>query len=179
MSILVWRGILAIVVGIVAVAWPNITLGAFVVLFAVYAFLAAIMETARALGSDTSGQRVGRALLAVLDVAAGVVALEWPSITVLVLVLWIAGWAFVTGAFDVLLAFRLQGRSGERTLLALGGLVSVALAVVLVIRPDIGAVVLAQVYGLFSLVSGIAALVMAANLHQSQREPHLRGARTA
>ncbi|MCW3035326.1 MAG: hypothetical protein JWM17_638, partial [Actinobacteria bacterium] len=45
---LVLRGILAIAVGVIAVAWPNITIGAFVILFAVYAFLAAFMEAARA-----------------------------------------------------------------------------------------------------------------------------------
>jgi uncharacterized membrane protein HdeD (DUF308 family) len=40
---LIWRAILAIVIGIIAVAWPSITVGAFVLLFAVYAFLAGIM----------------------------------------------------------------------------------------------------------------------------------------
>jgi hypothetical protein len=34
---LIVRGVLAIVVGIVSVAWPNITIGAFVIVFAVYA----------------------------------------------------------------------------------------------------------------------------------------------
>jgi len=38
---LLWRGLLAIVVGVVSVAWPNITVGALVILFAVYAFIAA------------------------------------------------------------------------------------------------------------------------------------------
>ena len=32
---LLWRGLLAVAVGIVSVAWPNITVGAFVILFAV------------------------------------------------------------------------------------------------------------------------------------------------
>ena len=47
-SPVIWRGILAIGVGIIAVAWPAITIWAFVILFAAYAFLAAGMETARA-----------------------------------------------------------------------------------------------------------------------------------
>jgi uncharacterized membrane protein HdeD (DUF308 family) len=38
------------------------------------------------------------------------------------------------------------------------GLVSVALGVVLAIRPDIGALTLATVFGLFSVVYGIAAI---------------------
>jgi len=43
-SPLVWRGILAVVIGVVAVVWPGITVGAFVILFAFYAFMAAVME---------------------------------------------------------------------------------------------------------------------------------------
>jgi uncharacterized membrane protein HdeD (DUF308 family) len=37
---------------------------------------------------------------------------------------------------------------------ALGGLVSIALGVVLAIRPDLGAVTLTTVFGLFSIVYG-------------------------
>jgi uncharacterized membrane protein HdeD (DUF308 family) len=49
---------------------------------------------------------------------------------------------------------------------ALGGLVSIALGVVLAIRPDIGALTLATVFGLFSIVYGVSALILAA---QSRR----------
>ena len=60
-----------------------------------------------------------------------------------------------TGAFEVVLAFRSGETSGERARLGLTGLVSLALAAVFAIQPDIGAETLAQVYGLFSIVSGI------------------------
>lgn len=59
------------------------------------------------------------------------------------------------------------GNAGERALLGLAGLVSVAPGVVLVIRPDVGAVTLAQVYGLFSIVYGISSLVTEANLRMA------------
>src|SRR4051794_20161866 len=74
-----WRGLLAIVIGIVAVAWPGITIGAFVVLFAVFAFIAAFSDAARAFASDRAGPVVGWLLLALLSLAAGVVALVWPG----------------------------------------------------------------------------------------------------
>ncbi|MFD8816483.1 DUF308 domain-containing protein, partial [Streptomyces sp. NPDC059627] len=43
---LLWRGLLAVVIGIVSVTWPGITVGAFVVLFAVYAFMSAATDGA-------------------------------------------------------------------------------------------------------------------------------------
>jgi uncharacterized membrane protein HdeD (DUF308 family) len=170
---LIWRGLLAILIGVIAVAWPGITIGALVLLFAVYAFLAAGMEAMRAFRSETAGPVAGRLALSLLDIAAGVVALAWPGITALVLVLWVAAWAFVTGVAEIALAVNLGGDAGERALLGLTGLVSVALGVVLVIRPDIGAVTLAQVFGLFSIVAGISSLVMASNL--SSATPSLVG----
>jgi uncharacterized membrane protein HdeD (DUF308 family) len=160
---LVWKGVLSLIIGVVAIAWPGITVGAFVLLFAVYAFVLAIFEGMRAFSSRTAGPVAGRLLLALLDVAAGVVAIVWPGITVLVLVILVAAWAFVSGVFEVVLAFGSGLTAGDRALLGLTGLVSVALGVVLAIRPDIGAISLAEVYGLFSIIYGISALVLAAN----------------
>jgi uncharacterized membrane protein HdeD (DUF308 family) len=41
---LIVRGVLAVAVGIIALAWPQVTVLALVILFAVYAFIAAGLE---------------------------------------------------------------------------------------------------------------------------------------
>lgn len=159
-SSLLWRGLLAIAVGMLSVIWPGITVGAFVILFAVYAFIAGGTDVMRAFSSDRAGPVAGYLLLAVLSVAAGIVALVWPGITALVLVLWIAAWAVITGVVEVALAFRQGQVAGSRAMWSLSGLVSIALGVVLFIRPDIGAASLATVFGLFSIVYGVSAVVL-------------------
>ena len=164
---LLWRGILAIAIGVVSVAWPDITVGAFVILFAVYAFMAAAADAMRAFTSRNAGPVVGYLLLSVLSAAAGIVALAWPDITALILTLWVGAWAFVTGIIEVTLAFRRGEAAGERALWALSGLISMALGVVLAIRPDAGALSLATVFGLFSIVSGISALVLSAQARRT------------
>jgi uncharacterized membrane protein HdeD (DUF308 family) len=164
---LLWRGALAIVVGVIAFAWPNITVGAFVILFAVYAFLAAAMEFGRAFASRTAGPVAGHVALGLLDAGAGVIALAWPNITALALVWVVAVWALVIGAMEFALAFRSGETAGERALLGLTGLVSIALGVAFAARPDIGAITIAQVYGLFSVVSGVSSIVVAANVRRS------------
>ena len=58
------------------------------------------------------------------------------------------------------MAFRQGETAGERAMWAITGLVSVALGVVLFIRPDIGAVSLATVFGLFSIFYGVSSLVL-------------------
>src|SRR3954463_14624989 len=166
-----WRGVLAIVLGILSVAWPNITVGAFVVLFAIYAFVAAFGDGARAFASDRAGPVFGWLLLALLSLAAGVVALVWPGATALVLTIWIAAWAFVTGIIEVAMTFGQGETAGERAMWALGGLVSIALGIVLSLRPDIGAVSLATVFGLFSIVYGIGSLVLATRAREARTAP--------
>ena len=84
---LILRGILAVAVGIMALAWPQVTVLALVILFAVYAFIAAGLEAMRAFSSPGAGPVFGHLLLGLVDLAAGVVALAWPGPTALVLVL--------------------------------------------------------------------------------------------
>jgi uncharacterized membrane protein HdeD (DUF308 family) len=66
----------------------------------------------------------------------------------------------VTGGIEVTLTFRRGTASGERAFWIRGGLIPMAFGVVLAIRPDAGAVSLATVFGLFSIISGIQALVL-------------------
>jgi uncharacterized membrane protein HdeD (DUF308 family) len=162
-----WRGLLAIVVGLIAIAWPGITVGAFVILFAVYAFISAGMQAMRAFRSETAGPVAGGLVLALLDVAAGVIALAWPGITALALALLVAVWAFLIGIYELVLAFSAGETGGERAMLGLTGLISIALGLVFAIRPDVAAVTIAEVYGLFSIVAGISSLVLGANLRSA------------
>src|SRR6266536_1509233 len=81
------RAVLAIIVGIIALAWPSVTILALVTLFAIYAFIDAGLQATRAFSSAKAGPVVGHLLLGLIDLAAGVVALAWPGPTALLLVL--------------------------------------------------------------------------------------------
>jgi uncharacterized membrane protein HdeD (DUF308 family) len=164
---LLWRGLLAIAIGIVSVAWPNVTVGALVILFAVYAFIAAAMDAVRAFSSDRAGPVFGWLLLSLLSIAAWIVALAWPGITALALTLCVGAWAFVTGIVEIVVTFQGSKTAGERALWMLSGLVSVALGVVLFIRPDIGAVSLATVFGLYAIVYGVSGVVLSFQTRQA------------
>ena len=52
---LILLGILAVIVGIIAIAWPGVTILALVILFAVYAFMDAGLQAARAFSSRSAG----------------------------------------------------------------------------------------------------------------------------
>ena len=176
---LIVRGVLAVAIGIMALAWPQVTVFALVVLFAVYAFIAAGLQAMRAFSSPKAGPVFGHLLLGLLDLAAGVIALAWPAPTALVLVLIVASWAVVAGGFEIAAAFGRGEPAGTRALFILGGLVSIAFGAVLFARPGVGAVTLALLFGLFNLIYGAVILVdgfelrhTAKTLHSAMREPH-------
>src|SRR5580692_5022315 len=112
----------------------------------------AALELARAFSSRTAGPVIGHLLLALVDIAAGFVAVIWPGVTALVLVIVVAVWAFIGGFFELFAAFQSRETAGMRTTFVLGGLVSIAFGVVLGARPDVGAFTLALLFGLYSLI---------------------------
>jgi len=169
---LILTGVLAVIVGILAIAWPGVTVFALVILFAVYAFIDAGLQAMRAFSSDSAGPVFGHLLLGLVDVAAGVIALVWPGPTALVLVLVVGVWAFVGGIFEFFAGFQSGETAGTRALFIFGGLVSVAFGVVLFARPGVGAVTLALLFGLFSLVYGISQITLGSQLRKTGQTLH-------
>jgi uncharacterized membrane protein HdeD (DUF308 family) len=163
------RGILAAVVGIIALAWPSVTVLALVILFAVYAFIAAGLQAARAFSSRTAGPVLGHLLLGLADLAAGVIALAWPGPTALVLVLIVGAWAITAGLVEFAAAFASGEPAGTRVTFILGGLVTIAFGVVLCARPGLGAVTLALLFGLFNLIFGIWMLAQGNELRRTNK----------
>ena len=169
---LILIGVLAIIVGIIALAWPNVTVLALVYLFAIYAFIDAGLQAMRAFSSRTAGPVFGHLFLGLIDLAAGVIALVWPGPTALVLVLIIGIWAFVGGFFEIFAAFQAGETAGTRALFILGGLVSILFGVVLFARPGVGAVTLALLFGLFSIIYGVSQITMGVELRHTGKTLH-------
>ena len=153
-----FRGALAVVFGVVAWIWPDITLHALVLLYGFYALVDGLLALAALLlgGSLVSGRRGWLVVEGVAGIAAGVIAFLWPGITALVLLYLIAAWAIATGVLEVAVAIWLRRELRGEWLLALGGVVSVAFGVFLVVRPGDGAVAVVWLIGLFAILFGMA-----------------------
>ena len=158
--VLLLRGILAIVLGILAlVLSPRITILFLVYLFGAYAFISGVVSAATAL-RYTNEQ--GWALLLVggiLGIVVGIVAFLWPGITAFVLLFLIAAWAIVTGIVEMVAAFTLPLGAGREWLLGLAGLASVIFGVLLAIWPRPGLVAVVWLIGIYAIVYGILLLV--------------------
>lgn len=174
------RGVLGIVVGVVAFIMPAATMLALVLLFAAYVLVDGVFSIVAAVRAARQRDRWGLLVLEGLaDIAAGAIALVWPGITVLAFVLLVAAWALVSGILMLAAAFRLNLNHG-RWWLVLGGIASVVYGVLLVVAPLIGAVVLTWWFGAYALVFGVALLVLSFRLRARQADrPHAAAARSA
>src|SRR5687767_8754379 len=91
------RGILAIVIGILAFVWPGVTLVSLVLLFGIYAAADGILAIASAITGHTPMPRWWLAIVGVAGLAAAFMAFTRPGFTLAVLIVVIAAWAIVSG----------------------------------------------------------------------------------
>ncbi len=158
------RGVVAIAIGVIAFVIPTATMLALVLVFAAYMLVDGVFAIVAAIRAARQRDRWGLLVLEGLaDIAAGVVAVVWPGITVLAFVLLVAAWALVSGVLAIMAAFQLNLDHG-RWWLVFGGIASVIYGVLLIVAPLIGALVLTWWFGAYALVFGITLLVLAFRL---------------
>lgn len=153
------RGLVAVLFGIGAFAWPGITLVALVLLFGAYAFVDGVFTLVYAL-TGHSGVRGLLALEGVVGIGAGIATLVWPGITALVLLYLIAAWAIVTGVLEVVAAIDFRKVIENEWLMILGGIASVAFGVILVVAPGAGALAMIWLIGAYAIVGGILLIAL-------------------
>jgi uncharacterized membrane protein HdeD (DUF308 family) len=167
-SVLV-RGVASIVFGVVAFAWPGVTLAALVLLFGVYAFVDGVSALAAASRKDVH-QRGLLILDGLFGIAAAAVTLFWPKITLLSLV-FIVGIRFIlSGAIQMTASVQLKHELRSPVLYGLAGVASVILGALAFIVPGITALVLVTMLAIYAIIFGVLLLVLAARLRATSHD---------
>lgn len=158
------RGILGLVIGLIAFLFPGATLLSLVTLFALYLIIDGIFAIAAAVRAARHQQRWGYLTFeGAVGIIAGVVALVVPGLTVLVFVGLLAAWAIVSGVLELRAAFDVTQEHG-RVWLVLGGIISIVFGVVLIAAPMFGALVVSWWVGAYATVFGASLLALAFQL---------------
>jgi uncharacterized membrane protein HdeD (DUF308 family) len=168
-SFMLIRGIASIVIGILAIAWPGMTIAVLVGIFGVYAIIDGVTNLflgfSRARTGDRSWAHVAQGLV---GVGAGILAFLWPGVTALALVFFIAAWAVVTGVFEIAAAIRLRKEIKGEWLLALSGALSVAFGLLVFAVPRAGVVGIAFVLGTYAIGAGLILVMLGMRLRSRQ-----------
>lgn len=148
------RGAVAILFGVLAFI-PGIGIPLLVGLFAAWALVDGIngvLTGIRTRGQDRSWWL--EILEGVVGVVAGIIALLFPAYAAEILLLLIAAWAIVTGALEIVLAFRLRRVITGEVWMALAGVASILFGVVAVLFPAAGALSVVWLIGSFAIGFG-------------------------
>jgi uncharacterized membrane protein HdeD (DUF308 family) len=157
------RGVAAILFGILAFAWPGITLFVLVLFFGAYMLVDGIFAIVAAVRAAGEEDRWWLLLIeGILGVLAGLVAFFWPGLTALALLYFIAAWAIVTGIMEIVAAVRLRQEIEGEWALGLSGLLSVIFGVLLVVLPaPAGLLSLVWLIGAYAVATGVLLLILA------------------
>nr|WP_206038142.1 DUF308 domain-containing protein [Rhodococcus sp. HNM0569] len=165
------RGVLAILFGIVALAWPGITTWALVVVFGVYSVVDGVIAVVRAYEMRRTDPGWGWwAALGVVSILAGILALVWPTITALVLLYIIAFYAIVFGILGAVGAFRLRHLPGSGWgWFLVAALLAILFGILLLLSPGSGILGIVWLVGWYAIVFGVLLIIGAFSYRERLR----------
>jgi uncharacterized membrane protein HdeD (DUF308 family) len=166
------RGIAAIVFGVLAFAWPGMTLLTLIILYGAYALVDGVLSLAAAM-ADRGGAvpRWWLAVAGLLGIAAGLLTFFWPGVTALVLITFVGVWALVRGVFEIVDAIRLRKQIDNEWLLILAGILSVLFGLAVLVAPGAGALALVWLIGAYAIVFGILMVALSFRLRRHRETP--------
>jgi uncharacterized membrane protein HdeD (DUF308 family) len=163
--VLALRGAAAILFGLLAFLWPDLTLAALVLLFGAYALWDGVFALFSGIRQRGKDQRWWVMVIqGLVGIGAGILTFLWPGMTALVLVYFIASWAVVTGVLAIVTAIQLRKEIRGEWLLALSGALSVIVGVAMIFLPGAGALALVWLIASYAIALGILMLVLAFRL---------------
>jgi|SRR4051812_22210701 uncharacterized membrane protein HdeD (DUF308 family) len=113
-GILAIEGVVDILAGVIAFAWPGLTLVVFVLLVGAWATLSGALMLAAAFRLPSDHGRWWLAVGGIASLVYGILLFVAPMIGALVLTWWIGAYAMVFGVALIMLSLRLRSRLAER-----------------------------------------------------------------
>jgi uncharacterized membrane protein HdeD (DUF308 family) len=162
--LLLLRGIAAIIFGVLAFAWPGVTLLTLILFYGAFALVDGVLAIIAAITGGAPGPRWWLAIVGLLGIAAGLLTFLMPGLSALVLLFFIAGWAIATGVFQIIGAIQLRKEIDNEWLLILGGIISVLFGIGVMLAPGAGALALVWVIGTYAVIIGVLLVALAFRL---------------
>ncbi len=163
--VMMLRGLAAIALGVIAMAMPGMTLLFLVSLFAVFSIIDGVFGIVLGFRGEADGTVWWTmVLLGLLSLAAGIVAIAWPGLTIWVLATIIAASAIVRGAFEIYAAIRLRHEIDDEWILGFSGLMSIIFGLLIMWRPGAGLIAIALLIGAYMMALGIFGVALSLRL---------------
>lgn len=165
------RGLAAVIFGILAFAWPGLTLTTLVLLFGAFVLINGVMAILSAIRSK--GNHLWVLLLeGVIGIVAGLLVFIWPGLTAVLLLYIIAAWAIMSGVLEIVSAVRLRTIIEHEWAWIISGALSIVFGCIAVARPGAGALAVVWLIGAYAILFGITLFFVAWRIHDLERSEH-------
>jgi uncharacterized membrane protein HdeD (DUF308 family) len=153
--------------GSVAIVAPDLALATIALLFAAWALISGVSQLATGWRvAEHRGKSWPFLLTGAVSVVTGILALLYPGITILYLVLLLGAWILISGVMEVYTAWRIRNEVTGEWVLALLGILRIAAGAIIVAMPIVGALLTAGLFAAWAIIGGIAALALGLRLRQ-------------
>jgi uncharacterized membrane protein HdeD (DUF308 family) len=158
-------GVLSIVAGVLAIAYPDITLLVLGVIVGVYFIIFGTIWVMLGVSEplQSTGGRILRIVVGFLGLLAGLTCLARPGAGVLALLIALSFWFILVGVSDLARATEVHE---NRWVAGILGVVSIAAGVIIVANPNIGLATLALLAGIGFIVRGSVEVMASLYLRQ-------------
>jgi uncharacterized membrane protein HdeD (DUF308 family) len=166
------RGIAAIVFGVIAFTHPVMAIATLVLFFGAWVLIDGIFRIVGAIrhrGSDLDW--AWQLVIGIIGIIVGLLTFHAPQVTALALVIYIAAWALMIGASEIVMAVKLRHEIKGEWLLILMGLASIVFAVLLLWNPVAGAAAVIWLIAWYAIVLGILAIFFGFRLRSLRALP--------
>lgn len=162
-------GLLAIVFGVGLLLWPTYSVMVLVMAFGVLSLADGLVSLLSAIRHDLALPRWLLAAYALVSIGFGVIALMWP-VHLATAMLWvIALWLILAGVARIVFAIQVRKLIRGEWLLALSGVLALALGVLFLARPDIGLVAISVWVGIGALLYGALQILVGVRMRSRTR----------
>jgi len=159
---LAFRGLVAVLFGLLTFLLSGITLVTLVLLFGAYALADGFFNVVAFF--RVASHQWPLLIEGVIGIIAGILTFAWPAITAIVLLYVIAFWAIFTGVFEIIAGIRLRKSITNEWLLFVMGVLSLLFGVLILFAPGAGALAIVLWIGSYALVFGVFLLALAFRL---------------
>ena len=168
-KLLLARGCLGLLFGVVAIAWPIGTTVTLAVLWGVWALVDGVGLAVQGWRHGGAGQKAVSVVVALVSLLVGLYVIVRPGASAVALTWALGIWLVVRAVVGVVSALARSLDGSVRAVLLLSAAVDLLLGVLFMANPGRGAVGIAVTLGLVALVWGVA-LVVAALVVRSQEK---------
>jgi uncharacterized membrane protein HdeD (DUF308 family) len=156
----VLRGIIALILGLVALAFPEGVVGffAYFIGFIAIIFSASVLMSGVGMGGRDSNWIL--IVIGVLGIIVGILILLSPTVFIVALVYLISMGLFIVGFGDLFTGLTTSEYGGSRWLLVLIGIISIIVSGILLFNPLFATILVVQIIGAYAIIIGILSIIL-------------------